>query len=123
MANQNVKMTYVKALEAAIACESLPDEVREKLSALKEQQEKRNSAEKKPTAKQAENEGLKELILEVIANAGKAVTISELQTMNERLNPTVISNQRVASLVRLMVEDDKLVRFVEKRKAYFKIAD
>lgn len=123
MTNQNVKMTYVKALEAAIACESLPNEVREKLSALKEQQEKRNSAEKKPTAKQTENESLKELILEVITNAGKAVTISELQTMNEQLNPTVISNQRVASLVRLMVNDNKLIRFVEKRKAYFKIAD
>lgn len=117
------KMTYVKALEVALNCEALSAEVREKLSALRDQQVKRNSAEKKPTAKQAENEGLKELILEVIANAGKAVTISELQTMNERLNPTVISNQRVASLVRLMVEDDKLVRFVEKRKAYFKIAD
>lgn len=123
MTNQNAKMTYVKALEMAIACESLPDEVREKLSALKEQQEKRNSAEKKPTAKQTENESLKELILEVITNAGKAVTISELQTMNEQLNPTVISNQRVASLVRLMVNDNKLIRFVEKRKAYFKIAD
>ena len=46
------QMTYAVALNAAVACEALPQEVREKLAALLAQQEKKASAEKKPTKAQ-----------------------------------------------------------------------
>lgn len=116
------KLTYVSALTYAIENGNLPTDIAEKLIALRTQQEKRNNSDKKPTAKQTENEGLKELILNLLEGQSPK-TISEIQAMDERLNPTVISNQRVASLVRLMVDDNKLVRTVEKRKAYFALAN
>ena len=120
MMNQNVvveKMTYVKALEVAVACEALPAEVREKLEALKVQQMKRNSGEKKPTKVQQENEGTKVHVLEVLSALDKPVTVSELMQADEALS--AMSNQKVASLVRQLVESGKVVRTEEKRKAYF----
>ena len=54
------KMTYVKALDAAIATLSADQsEVKEKLEALKASIAKKNSAERKPTATQTANEGYK----------------------------------------------------------------
>lgn len=111
------KMTYVKALEVAMNCEALSAEVREKLSALRDQQVKRNSAEKKPTKVQQANEGVKSRVLEVLASCDKPVTVSELMQADEELSQ--FSNQKVASLVRQLVEAGKVQRLEEKRKAYF----
>lgn len=125
MMNQNTnttttnKMTYVKALEAAVACEALSAEVREKLEALKEQQVKRNSAEKKPTKVQQANESYKSLILEVLRGLNKPVTISELMQAHEELSPVKVSPQKISALVSQMVKSDLVVRTEEKRKAYF----
>ena len=44
------KLTYVSALTYAIENGNLPAEIVEKLTALRTQQEKRNSGAKKPTA-------------------------------------------------------------------------
>lgn len=111
------KMTYVKALEVALNCEALPTEVREKLAVLRDQQVKRNSAEKKPTKVQEANEGMKSHILEVLAICTKPVTVSELMQVDGELSQ--LSNQKVASLVRQLVEAGKVQRLEEKRKAYF----
>ena len=124
MMNQNVvveKMTYVKALEAALNCEALSVEVREKLSALRDQQVKRNSAEKKPTKVQQENEGMKAHVLEVLASCDKPVTVSELMQADEQLSQ--LSNQKVAALVRQLVDAGKVERTIEKRKAYFTLME
>lgn len=111
------KMTYVKALEVALNCEALSAEVREKLSALRDQQVKRNSAEKKPTKTQQANEGVKSHVLEVLASCENPVTVSELMQADEELSQ--LSNQKVASLVRQLVDAGKVQRLEEKRKAYF----
>ena len=111
------KMTYVKALEVALNCEALPEEVREKLSALRDQQVKRNSAEKKPTKVQQANEGMKSHVLDVLTTCTQPVTVSELMQADEELSQ--LSNQKVASLVRQLVEAGKVQRLEEKRKAYF----
>lgn len=111
------KMTYVKALDAALSCEALSEEVREKLAALRDQQVKRNSAEKKPTKVQQANEDLKSHVLEVLATMDKPVTVSELMAADEELS--ALSNQKVAAMVRALVDDNKVERIEEKRKAYF----
>ena len=64
-------MTYVDALNVAIATLSDADAV-EKLTALRDQYVKRASAERKPTAKQTENAGIKTQILDDIHNPEKA---------------------------------------------------
>ena len=112
------KMTYVKALELAINCETLSEEVREKLSALRDQQVKRNSAEKKPTKTQQENEELKEVILKTLRMADKALTVTEV--VEQANHDALKSNQKVSALLRLMKDEGKVERYEEKRKAYFK---
>ena len=112
------KLTYVTALTYAIENGNLPTEIAEKLIALRTQQEKRNTAEKKPTKVQEANAGVKQVILTAMQNQ-EAKTVSEIQTLSEELGQ--LSNQKVASLVRQLVEEGKLTRIEEKRKAYFKL--
>ena len=115
------KMTYVKALDAAIATLSADQsEVKEKLEALKASIAKKNSAERKPTATQTANEGYKEAILDAL-EVGKGYTITDLIKGVPALSD--LTNQRVSAIVRQMVETGTLKREEIKRKAYFALAD
>jgi hypothetical protein len=78
---------------------------------------KKNSADKKPTVVQIANEGIKAVILETLAN-GKMMTISEMQKVNAELGEK--SNQRISALIRQLINDGKVERIEDKRKAYFK---
>lgn len=82
---------------------------------------KKNSAEKKPTAVQLANEGIKETILEVLTENGGYMTITDMQKANKDLGE--LANQKISALIRQLVSDGKLERVEEKRKAYFKIPD
>lgn len=115
---KNEKLTYVTALTYAIENGNLPAEIAEKLTALRTQQEKRNTGEKKPTKAQEANVGIKQVILTALEGQ-EAKTVSEIQTLAPEL--AELSNQKVASLVRQLVEEGKLIRLEEKRKAYFKL--
>lgn len=77
---------------------------------------KKNSAEKKPTAVQVANEGIKADILDGM-EIGKKYTITDL--MKEIPACAELSNQRVSALVRQLVADGTVERTEEKRKAYF----
>ena len=73
----------------------------------------------KPTAVQVANEGIKNEILEHMENEpNRLFTISEMQ----KAFPCCaeLSNQRVSALVRQLVNDNKVERVEEKRKAYFR---
>ena len=78
---------------------------------------KKNSAEKKPTAQQVANEGLKEVILTVLKSNGGLMTITDIQKASAELAD--LSNQRISALVRQMV-GVSVERVEDKRKAYFK---
>ena len=75
---KNEKLTYVAALTYAIENGNLPAEITEKLTALRTQQEKRNTAEKKPTKAQEANAGVKQVILTALEGQ-EAKTVSEIQ--------------------------------------------
>ena len=77
---------------------------------------KKNSTEKKPTAVQVANEGIKADILDGM-EIGKKYTITDL--MKEIPACAELSNQRVSALVRQLVTDGAVERTEEKRKAYF----
>jgi DNA-binding HxlR family transcriptional regulator len=77
---------------------------------------KKNSAEKKPTAVQVANEGIKADILNGM-EIGKKYTITDL--MKTIPACAELSNQRVSALVRQLVTDGAVERTEEKRKAYF----
>ena len=109
------KMTYAKALDVAIAAVS-EGEVRDKLTALKASIEKKNSAERKPTATQTANEGYKSAILSAM-ESGKGYTITDLLKAVPEI--AELTNQRVSAIVRQMVEAGEVSREEIKRKAYF----
>ena len=112
------KITYVSALNVVLNGEPMTDEVREKLEALKASIEKKNTAERKPTATQTANEGFKVAILNGL-ESGKAYTITDIIKSVDEVS--ALSNQRVSAIVRQLVESGSLVREEVKRKAYFSL--
>ena len=78
---------------------------------------KKNASEKKPTAQQVANEGLKDVILNVLTENGGLMTITDIQKSAEEL--AELSNQRISALVRQMV-GISVERVEDKRKAFFK---
>ena len=118
----NKKMTNAMALEIALEVMKETDaekyaEVIEKLDKMLVQVNKKSSANRKPTATQLENEGLREKIVEYLKNTGKRLTVSEMMKEIEGLKE--LSNQRVTSLATSLYKEGKIDREVEKRKAYF----
>lgn len=114
------KMTNVKALDYVLANCEISDEVREKLVKMKEQFVKKNSADRKPTATQTENAGLKVAIVNGM-EVGKQYTITDLMKAIPELAD--LSNQRVSAIVRQLKDEGTLVREEIKRKAYFSLAE
>lgn len=80
---------------------------------------KKNSAEKKPTEKQTENAGIKEVIVEVLTDEEKGMTISAMQKKCADL--AEYSNQKISALVRQMILDGIVEKTEEKGKAYFRL--
>lgn len=91
----------------------------EKIQKMIESLDVKASAPKKPTKIQEANEGVKDIIKEVL-DGQVPMTISEIMARSTELS--ALSNQKVASLVRQLVEAGVLVRTEEKRKAYFSLA-
>jgi hypothetical protein len=79
---------------------------------------KKNSAEKKPTAQQTANEGIKTAIVEGM-EPNRLYTVTEIiKSVSACADMT---NQRVSALLRQLVEGGKVKRTEDKRKAYFSL--
>lgn len=81
--------------------------------------ENKKSGTRKPTANQVENENYLEMIMEVLENSNKEMTITEIQEANSEL-PT--SNQRMSSLLKKLTDSGIVEKIYVKRKPYFKKA-
>ena len=108
------KMTYVTAIDFAINAITDNDEVVEKLKALKEQIQKKNSAERKPTKTQKENEVLKNEIVEFL---------TERRTATEVADRFGVSVNKATAMLTLLKQEGRVTREVEKRKAYYIAVD
>ena len=80
---------------------------------------RKNSKSKGMTKTQKENEGVKAVIAEVLAESESKKTVTELIS-DERLNG--YTNQKISALLRQMVEAGKVVKSIEGKKAYFEVA-
>ena len=78
---------------------------------------KKNSAEKKPTAQQVANEGIKQAIVAGM-EPNRLYTITEI--IKEIPECADLTNQRVSAIIRGMI-GDTIERVEEKRKAYFRL--
>ena len=82
---------------------------------------KKNAGDKKPTAKQMENDAVKQVILdEMTANPDKLYTVTDLIKGVPELAD--YSNQRISALLRQMISANGVERIVDKRKSYFRLA-
>ena len=114
------KMTNSKALAFVLDNEGfdIPADVREKLENIKASIDKKNSAERKPTATQTENVGYKETIINGMVE-GTKYTIGDIMKFDGLGD---LTNQRVSALVRQLKDEGTIVREEIKRKAYFSLA-
>ena len=81
--------------------------------------EKKNSSEKKPTAQQVANEGIKAAIVAGMT-ANRLYTVTEIQ--KEIPECAELSNQRISALLRQMI-GVSINRTEDKRKAYFSLME
>ena len=75
-----------------------------------------SGGERKPTATQKANEGIKDEILAVMS--ADAVTVTEIVKSLEG----DYTNQKVSALLRQLIADGKVEKVVDKRKSLFKLA-
>ena len=116
------KMTNLEALNIVLDTCELAEDVKEKITNIRNTYAKKveyKPTEKKPTPKQLENEDLKGLILDFMAD-GDEYTIADL--IKDCPSLENITTQRVTALMYGLLGADKVTKRVEKRKAFFKLA-
>lgn len=106
-------MTYAEALNIAIAALGEGEAV-ERLEALKEQLAKRGSGKHGPTKTQRENEGIKDRILDALADGG--LTATEIAEVME------IKVQKASALLKQLVDGGKVVRVKDGKILRFELA-
>ena len=82
--------------------------------------DKKNSADKKPTAQQVANDGIKDAIVEGMEPT-RLYTVTEL--IKEIAECNELTNQRVSALLRQLISEGKVVKTIDKRKPYFQLAE
>lgn len=115
----NKKMTKKDYYNAILAKYALTEDEKAFINHEIELLEKKNAADKKPTAQQVANKSTQDAIYEGM-ESGKLYTITDLiKCIPECADMT---NQRVSAIVRQMI-GEKVERIEDKRKAYFKKID
>ena len=108
-------ITYVDALNTVIPM--VDGEVAEKLTALREQMAKKRGSSK-PTKTQVENEGIKNEILEALAEADEPMTCGEITKALEG----DYTSQKISALLRQLVAGGKVTKSTEKKVSRFELA-
>ena len=111
------KTTNKSALTYILENCELPVDVAEKVQGMLAQLEKRSSAERKPSARQIENEKLKGEILQAMS-ADRKYSVGEM-IKEFSFFPADMTPQRVSALMTQLVEAHKVEREVVKRKVLF----
>jgi hypothetical protein len=83
--------------------------------------DKKNTAERKPTAKQVENAGFKSDILDWMED-GVQYACADIAKGVPALVDAGISANRVTAMLTQLVNDGKIVRTTDKRKSFYSLA-
>ena len=122
MANKLTKRDYFKMiLEVVEGNEQLTEFVNHELELLD-----KKASSKSMTSNQKENEQIKARIVQALVELGRPVTITELQANSGEM--AQYSNQKLSALIKQMVRSEdnpngEITRAMDKKKAYFSIAD
>ena len=115
------KMTNLKAVAYVLENCELPTDVREKLEKVKTSFEKKSTGERKPTATQVANEALKEAIMNFLTTEPDRIfMVGEL--IKEVPELEGLSTQKVTPMLSALEKAQQVVKVVEKRKSYYKLA-
>lgn len=71
------------------------------------------------TKTQKENEVLVERVFDALVAVGRPVTVSELQGADAEIGD--MSNQKVSALLKKLVDAERVVKTVDKKKSYFSV--
>lgn len=118
MANKEKKLTKKDYFNGFLAKYPLTEDEKAFVNHELELLAKKNSADKKPTATQKANEGISKAILNGMAEK-RLYTITEM--IKEIPECADLTNQKVSALVKILVDNGKLERVEDKRKAYFRL--
>ena len=72
------------------------------------------------TKVQVENEKIMDLILQELSLHDKAMTVTELMQTSSLAG---LSNQKLSALLRLLKEEGKVEKTIDKKKSYFSLAE
>lgn len=114
------KMTKKEMWAQILANYPLTDEEKDYINHEIELLNKRNSKDRKPTATQVANEGIKQNIIAYLDEQAEPKTISDINKGAEGCED--LSNQRISALVRQLIQDGMVARTEVKGRAYFGIA-
>ena len=109
------KMTYIKAVEYVLNEVSLPEDVRERFTAMYESLVKHATAERKPTKAQIASAEARESIPAALER-GRLYTATEVGKLFGE------SSQWAAPKLNALEKSGVLVKTVDKRKTYFSLA-
>lgn len=101
-------------IEAVKSNEALVEFINHEIDLLN----RKNSTEKKPTATQVANEGIKKTIMVVLNSTNEPMTATDIMKADEGL--AELSNQKISALLRGLIDEGKVVKTIDKRKSYFK---
>lgn len=110
-------ITYAEAINIALEVMGTDHtEAVERLKALQAQLAKRNSGSKGLTKTQKQNEVLKEMILDILAEAEGPIGVAKLMA-----NPTLpeVSVQKLSALMGQLVKDGKVERGKDKKHVVY----
>ena len=89
----------------------------------------RKNSKSGATKTQKENEIVANMLVEELAKIGKPITITDLMNTSETVknytleNGNNLSNQKISAIFKQLVENQRIVKVVDKKKSYFSIGE
>ena len=89
----------------------------------------RKNSKSGATKTQKENEIVANMLVEELAKVGKPITITDLMNTSDIVknytleNGNNLTNQKISAIFKQLVESQKIVKVVDKKKSYFSIGE
>lgn len=89
----------------------------------------RKNSKSGATKTQKENEIVANMLVEELAKVGKPITITDLMNTSGIVknytleNGNNLTNQKISAIFKQLVESQKIVKVVDKKKSYFSIGE
>lgn len=89
----------------------------------------RKNSKSGATKTQKENEIVANMLIEELAKIGKPITITDLMNTSEIVkgytleNGNNLTNQKISAIFKQLVENQRIVKVVDKKKSYFSIGE